>query len=296
MKRADWLLLLLLSGLWGGSFLFYRILATELPPLTTVFSRVSIGAASILVVLAAQGQHFVVPRPQWRRVAVLATLNNVLPFSLFAWAETRISGGSASILNALTPIFVVLVTGLILRTEKLTAARLAGIGCGLAGVVVLVGPEALLGADLAGQGACLLAALSYGFALPYGRHITGLAPPVLAAAQLSASTLILLPLMLAIDQPWALASPSLAGWGAVLGLGLLSTGLAYMIFFRLLASAGPTNLSLVTLLVPVSAMLLGRLVLDEPITLRALAGMALIGTGLAAIDGRIIPVVFRRDR
>ncbi len=290
MKRSDWLLLLALSALWGGSFLFYRMLAFELPPLTTVLSRVSIGAAAILLYLRASNVPLVIPRSQWRRIATLATINNVIPFTLFAWGETRVSGGTASILNAMTPMFTVLVTALILRTESLTTSRLAGVACGIAGVVVLVGPDALMGADLLGQGACLLAAVSYGFALPYGRRITGVAMPVLAACQLSAATLILLPLVLLIDQPWTLADPTTAGWIAIGGLGLLSTGLAYLIFFRLLASAGATNLSLVTLLVPVSALLLGHLVLSEPITPRALGGMALIAAGLAAIDGR----VFRR--
>lgn len=288
MKPTDWLRLIVLSLLWGGSFLFYRILATEVPPLTTVLSRVLIGAVAILLYLRATGTTFAVPVAQRGRLAILAVLNNVIPFTLFAWGETRISGGTASILNAMTPMFTVLVTGLVWRTERLTAARLAGVAFGIAGVVVVVGPDALVGADVLGQAACLLAALSYGFALPFGKRITGLPPKVLAAAQLGMSTLILVPLVLLIDQPWTLATPDAAGWMAIAGLGLLSTGIAYMIFFSLLASAGPTNLSLVTLLVPVSALLLGRIVLGEPFGLRALGGMALIGAGLAAIDGRVL--------
>jgi hypothetical protein len=288
MTRKDWLRLCALSVLWGGSFLFFRILAFELPPLTTVFSRVAIGAAAILAVQRLAGVTPVVPRSEIGKLFVLALLNNVIPFSLFAWAETRITGGTASILNAMTPMFTVLVSALILRSERLTANRVGGVLCGIAGVAVLIGPQAMMGADIMGQAACLLSAIIYGFALPFGRRIKGIVPQTMAAGQLACASLILLPLVLLIDQPWSLPAPSLLGWAAMLALGLLSTGLAYIIFFGLLASAGSTNLSLVTLLVPVSAQILGALALGEPITLRALAGMALIAAGLALIDGRLV--------
>jgi drug/metabolite transporter (DMT)-like permease len=274
--------------LWGGSFLFYRMLATALPPLTTVLSRVAIGALAIGAAMLLRGISWRIPRDRILPLAGLALLNNVVPFALFAWAETRVTGGTASILNAMTPIFTVLISGLILRTERLTASRIAGVLCGLAGVLTLVGPQALLGADLLGQAACLLAAVCYGFALPLGRRITGVAPEQMATAQLALSSLIVLPLVLLLDQPWTLPALTPDAWIAVLGLGLLSTGLAYVIFFALLSSAGATNLSLVTLLVPVSALLLGHVVLAEPITWQAVAGMALIGAGLAAIDGRLL--------
>ena len=296
MKRTDWFRLIALSTVWGGSFLFFRILATELPPLKTVLSRVAIGAFAIFLYLRARGVEIRIPRAQWGRLAVLAILNNVVPFSLFAWGESRVSSGTASILNARTPMFVVLITGLVLRTEKLTWPRVLGVLCGIAGVAVLVGPDALVGADLLGQAACLGAALCYGFALPWGRRITGLNPPVLAMAQLTAATLILLPLVMLFDRPWSLVNPDVIGWVAIAGLGLLCTGLAYIIFFAVLASAGATNLSLVTLMVPVSALLLGRVVLDEPITSGALGGMALIALGLAAIDGRLLRWISRCAR
>ncbi len=287
MKPTDWLRLCALSVLWGGSFLFYRILATALPPTTTVFSRVAIGAVALLAVLAVQGIRLQVPRLLWPRLALLALLNNAVPFTLFAWAETRVTGGTASILNALTPVFTVLVAGLVLRSEAITRLRLVGIACGLAGVLVLVGPDALLGADLWGQAACLLAAISYGFALPLGRTIKGLAPQQMATAQLLLASAMTLPLVLILDQPWSLPPLGPAAWLAMIGLGLLSTGLAYILFFGLLASAGATNLSLVTLLVPVSALLLGHAVLAEPVTPQAVAGMVLIAAGLVAIDGRL---------
>lgn len=297
MRAGDWLRLAGLSGLWGGSFLFYRMLAGEIPPLSVVLGRVAFGAVGLVAILAARGRSLRVPRAQWGRIAVFALFNNAVPFTLFAWAETRIGGGTAAILNAMTPLFTALTSAWVWRTERLTVARLAGVACGLAGVAVLVGPQALLGQDIAGQAACLLAALCYGVIIPYGRRIAGLAPHGIALGQMLAATAIMLPLALLIERPWTLPSPSLAGWGALLGLAVLSTTLAYLIFFDLLARAGATNLTLVTFLVPVSALLLGALVLDEAVGWTALAGMALIACGLAAIDGRLVaPLVTRLAR
>ena len=293
LTQGDWTRLAFLSVLWGGSFLFYRVLAAELPPLTVVFGRVLLGLLGLVAILRLRGQKVALPRAQWRQFLILGLLNNAIPFTLFAWAETRIGGGTASILNAMTPLFVALVTGLVWRTETLTAAKLAGILCGVAGVAVLVGPQALLGQDVWGQAACLLAALSYGFGAPYGKRIIGVAPPGMALGQMLASTLLVAPLCLAIDRPWTLAPPSPAAWGALLGIALLSTSLAYLMFFDLLARTGAGNLVLVTFLVPVSALLLGAAVLGEAITAPALAGMALIAAGLAAIDGRL-PATIRR--
>ena len=288
MKRIDWLRLLILSLVWGGSFIFFRILAAQLPPLTTVFSRTLIGTLAVLVFMRVDKTPLIIPRSQVPKLALLGLINCVLPFTLYAWGETRVSAGVASIINATTPMFTLLVAGLVFRNDKLTGGRIAGVLCGMAGVAVVVGPDVLLGADTLGEIACLLAPLSYGFAFQVGRRITGLTPPALACAQLGMATLLIFPLMVGIDQPWNLPSPPLSGWLAIAGLGVLSTGFAYVVYFRVLASAGPTNLSLVTLLVPVSAVLLGWGVLSEPMAPRAAGGMALIAVGLAAIDGRLI--------
>ncbi len=289
MKRIDWLRLLLLSLVWGGSFLFYRVLAVELPPLITVLSRCAIGAASVALFIRAEGGTLSFPRAQIPRLVIVSLFNNVIPFTLYAWGETRVPAGVAAIFNAATPTFTVLVTGLVLRMESLTVAKMLGVLCGLAGVAVVVGPDVLVGADLAGEIACLLAPICYGFGFPYARrYVSGISPPSMAFAQLAISTLIVLPIALLHDPISALAMPDLAGWGSVAGLGVLSTGLAYVIVFRVLASAGATNLSLVTLLVPVSALFLGWVALGETVPLRALLGMALIAAGLVAIDGRLI--------
>lgn len=310
MSAGTWGLLVCLSILWGGTFLFYKVLASELPPLTVALGRVAIGAASLGVFLLAGGTSLAIPRVLWRRFAMLGMLNNVIPFALFAWAEHRVSSGTAAILNATTPVFVMLVAGLILRTERLGAARIGGIALAFAGVAVLVGPSALLGwdllgsdlggPDLIGEGACLLAALSYGFAVPYGRTITGapagrgLQSGQVAFGQMAASTALLIPLAALADRPWGLPGPSPAGWASLVGLGVLSTGVAYLLFFQILARAGATNLSLVTMLIPVPSLLLGALLLAEPITAQAVAGMALIAAGFAVIDGRAAEWMFGR--
>lgn len=293
MSGGDWARLAGLSVLWGASFLFYRVLAGQVPPFSVVAGRVGFAVLGLLLILRLRGQRLAVPRAQWGRFAVLGLLNNAIPFSLFAWAETRIDGGTASIVNATTPLFVALVTGLVWRTEPLTPARLLGIGCGVAGVAVLVGPDALLGQDIWGQAACLLASVSYGFGAPYAKRIAGVAPTSMALGQLTASSLTMLPLALLIDQPWTQPLPGPAAWGALLGIALLSTSVAYIVFFDLLARNGATNLTLVTFLVPISALLLGAVVLDEAVTWNALAGMALIAAGLAAIDGRLLTQLAR---
>lgn len=287
MTGADWTILGTLSAIWGSSFLFYRVLALELPPFTTVLGRVAIGALGLLVICWLRGVTIRVPRAQWGRFVVLGVLNGIAPFTLFAWGEQRVEGGTAAILNAMTPAFTAIVTGLILRTEALTANKLIGVGFGFLGVATLIGPGALLGQDLLGELACLTASMCYAFGVPYGRRITGVAPPSMAVGQMVASTVVLLPVVIVLDQPWTLSPPSAAGWTSLLGLALLCTSVAYLFFFKLLERVGATNLTLVTLLVPVSAVILGAIFLNEEIHPRALGGMALIALGLAAIDGRL---------
>lgn len=294
IEAADWATLGVLSAVWGGSFLFYRVLAFQLPPFTTVLGRVAIGGAALAAALLLRGQAPLPPRRLWGRFLLLGLVGNALPFTAFAWGESHISGGTASILNALTPMFTLLVAALWLRTERLTAARLAGIACGFAGVAVLVGPAALLGQDLLGQAACLGAALCYAIAAPYARTIKGVAPPQMTVGQLAGSSAVMLPLALLVDRPWTLPAPDWSGWASLLGLALLSTSFAYVLFFRLLTRIGAVNLVLVTFLVPISALLLGAAVLGERITPNAVLGMAIIAAGLACIDGRLPRRLARR--
>ncbi|AWN48302.1 EamA family transporter [Methylobacterium terrae] len=292
MTPSEWGLLLVLSVLWGGSFFFVGVALHALPPLTLVSLRVGLAAMILALVLRVRGS----PMPRGGRVWLAflgaAFLNNAVPFGLIAWGQTQIASGLAAILNATTPLFGVLVAHWLTDDERLTGNRLAGVVAGLAGVAVMVGPSVLagLGGEALAQGAVLLAALSYAFAGIYGRRFKrmGIPPLSAAAGQVTAATVLLLPLALAVDRPWTLPAPPATAVAAVIGLAALSTALAYAIFFRLLASAGATNLMLVTFLIPVSALLLGALVLGEPVVPRQLLGMALIGSGLVAIDGRLL--------
>jgi drug/metabolite transporter (DMT)-like permease len=292
MSGRDWTLLLALSVLWGGSFLFVGVAVREWPPLSVALCRVAIGAAALLVLLRATGQRLPRGRGVWAGLLLMGLLNGAVPFSLYAFAQGTIPSGLAAILNATTPLFTLLVAHAATTDERITARKLAGIVLGVAGVAVLFLPDLVRGAsaDLAAMGACLLAALLYAFAGVFGRRFAraGLRPMQVAAGQVACAALILLPVAAVVDAPWGLPVPSVAAGASLLGVGLLSTALGYILYFRLLASAGPTNLVLVTFLIPVSAILFGVVLLGEALAARHVAGMALIGLGLAAIDGRVL--------
>ncbi len=291
MDLTDWSLLVALSILWGGSFFFVGIAVRELPPLTIVAMRVALAALALGGLLRILGLPMPRDRRTWAAFFGMGALNNLVPFCLIVWGQTQIASGVASILNATTPLFGVLVAHVLTKDEKMTGNRLAGVLVGFAGVAVMIGPATLagLGNALLPQLAVLGAALSYSFAGIFGRRFKsmGVSPLVTATGQVTASTLMLLPVALLADRPWTLPMPSAAAWGAVIGIALLSTALAYVIFFRVLASAGATNLMLVTFLIPVSAILLGGLFLGERLAVRHGIGIALIAGGLAAIDGRL---------
>ena len=294
MTASEWTLLLALSLLWGGSFFFTGVALTGLPPLLVVFLRV--GLAALILCAAALVAGARLPREAriWRAFLGMGILNNVVPFCLIVWSQTQIASGLAAILNAATPLFGVVVAHFLTADERMTGNRLAGVLIGFAGVAIMVGPSALGGGgELAAELASLGAALAYAFAGVYGRRFArmGVPPLVTAAGQVAASTLVLLPVVLVLDRPWTLPVPGLAVWGAVLGAAALSTALAFVIYFRLLASAGAGNVLLVTLLVPVSAILLGALVLGERLEPRHYLGMAVIALALAAVDGRLLRLV-----
>lgn len=288
MAAKDWMRLIGLSLLWGGSFFFVAVARPGLPVVSIVWARVAIAAGLLAVVLALTRGAWPKGRVVWGALIVMAVLNNVVPFSLIVLAQGQISGGMASILNATTPLWAVVMVHLFTADEKITAAKAAGLALGFAGVVVMMGGA--LAQDVWASAACLGAAFSYGLAGVWGRRFKrlGVAPLTTAFGQVTCSTVILLPVWLWLDAPWRLPLPDAPVIGAVLGLAALSTALAYLIFFRLLDSAGATNLSLVTFVIPVSATLLGVVVLSEPLAARQMAGFALIACGLAAIDGRVL--------
>ncbi|WP_223476661.1 DMT family transporter [Oricola indica] len=292
MSPVEWGMLIALSLLWGGSFFFNGVAVKELPPLTIVFARVALAAATLHIVLAATGRRLPGGREVWLAFAGMGILNNAIPFTLIVWGQGQIASGVASILNATTPLFTVLVAHGFTAEEKLTPLRGAGVIAGFAGVAaMLAGPDLSVGgAPVAAYVACLGAALSYGCAGVFGRRfrVLGVPPLSVATGQLTMSSLTILPLMLLADRPWTLALPGAETLLALIGLATVSTALAYILFFRILAGAGATNISLVTFLIPPSAILLGILFLGETLEPRHVAGMALIGLGLALVDGRLV--------
>jgi drug/metabolite transporter (DMT)-like permease len=287
MHPRDWLLLVFLSILWGGAFFFVGAAERELPPLTIVLARVSLGAFVLLPLVRAFGGALPRRPIDWLPFAGMGLLNNVIPFSLFATAMTYIPSGMASVLNATTPLFTLLVLAGF-GEERLIARRIVGIVIGLIGVVILRQPGATSSDQTVGIVLCLGAALSYGFSGLWARRMLKDVPPITAAAgQLVSSSVMMAVIAGAIDRPWTLPMPGVATWLSLIGIAALSTALAYVVFFRILARSGATNVMLVTLLIPVTALLLGWAVLGEPLTPREIAGALVIGSALVAIDGRV---------
>ncbi len=297
MDLRTWGLLILLAAIWGGAFFFGQIAVRELPPTTVALGRVGIAAFALLVFVHARGGRMPGGVRLWLMFGVMGLVNNVIPFSLILYGQTQISSGLASILNAMTPIFTVLFAHFLTVDEKLSAGRLVGVACGVIGVALMMGPDVLAGArdNVIGQAVVLMAACSYAMAAIFGRKLRLIPPSVAASGQLTASTLLLLPIVLVFDRPWTLAMPGLETIGAVIGIALICTSLAYVIYFRILAVAGATNVLLVTLLVPVSAILLGTVFLDEVLRANHMLGMAVVGLGLMTIDGRLVKVLRARN-
>ena len=292
MNRSDWATLLTLALIWGAAFFFISVAVRDVAPLTYVWLRLTIAAAALWLFLWWRGEPLGLPRSAWGAILVLALLNNAIPFALFGWGQTRIASGLASILNATTPIWGVVVAHLFTSDERITPRKLAGVLLGFGGVALMIGPGLLssLGSDILAQLACVVAALCYAIAGVWARRFKaiGMPPVTVATGQLTVGALVMLPVALVVDRPWLDSAPSLGAWAAILALALVCTAFAYVLYFRLIDSAGATNALLVTLLVPPTAILLGGLFLNEVLALRDFAGLALIAVGLAAIDGRLI--------
>ncbi|TPQ52577.1 EamA family transporter [Prosthecomicrobium hirschii] len=297
MPLRAWGLLVTLSVLWGGTFLFNRLAVGEIPPTTLVLARVGLAALVLLAILSATGGRLAFDRRRLFDYVGMGLLNNVIPFVLIVWGQKTIAAGLASILNATTPIFAVLLTHW-MTDEKATPAKFAGVLVGILGVAVLVGPGRIdfAGTEFLAELACLGAAVSYGFSSVWSRRFRGSPPLETATGQLTASTVILLPLSLFADQPWTLPMPGTTALVCVAALAVLSTALAYLIFFRIVVIAGATSAMLVTLLIPPSAILLGWLVLGERLAPQHFAGMGLIALGLLTIDGRLLKAIAARFR
>lgn len=290
MNARVWAMLLGLSLLWGGSFFFVGVAVRELPPLTIVTLRVGLAAITLWLVVLVSGIRLPSDPKVWRSFLGMGLLNNVIPFALIVWGQTQIASGLASILNAATPIFAVVVAGILLPDERVTPLKCLGVALGFVGVVVMIGvPASSEVSNVLPQLAIIGAALSYSFAGVYGRRFKGFSinPILTAAGQVTASTLVLLPITFVVEGVPNIANVSSNIWGAIVGLAIISTAVAYILYFKILERSGATNVLLVTLLVPVSAILFGSLFLNESLQTIHFVGMALIALGLSAIDGRL---------
>ncbi|MCY6379884.1 DMT family transporter [Hoeflea prorocentri] len=296
ISATTWLLLFMLGAIWGASFFFTRVAVEYIPPLTLVFLRVFLAAIALHIYLIARNGGLSAIFSRWRDFLLLGLTNNVIPFSLLFFGQTAIGAGLASILNATTPLWTILIANVLTSDEKMTAAKVAGCLLGLAGTAVLIGPSALtgLGAPVWAQLFVVGAAVSYGLAATFGKRFSDLRPTVTATGQLTASSLIMLPVVVFFDRPWTIDLPPFPIILAVVALAVVSTSFAYILYFRIISTAGATNASLVTLIVPPSAIVLGALFLNETLSLEAMAGLILIGIGLLTIDGRFFRIMKRK--
>jgi drug/metabolite transporter (DMT)-like permease len=289
-------MLLLLAAVWGGSFFFGEVALREVPPLTLTLHRV-IWAVPILVLIVLFKGISVPRSPRiWGAYLVMGALNNAIPFSLLFWGQTQIESGLVSILNGTTAMFAAVVAGLLLPDEPLTAKKVIGAGLGIAGVAFIMGPSALTNFNLSNlaQLAILGATLSYAFAGVWGKTaLAGQLPLMNALGMLIGSTVLMIPIVLVFDGLPNLAL-SLGVWGALIGMAVLSTALAYFLYFAILVRAGAANLLLVTLLIPPVAIGLGAVFLDERIGIEAWIGFVIIGLGFAVTDGRLFSFLFQK--
>lgn len=297
MGPVEWLLLILLSLLWGTTYFWVSLALRELQPFSIVLVRVALAALVLLAITASVGERLPGLR-QWRPYFIMATLNNVVPFSLIMWGQTEIAGSAAAILNATTPLFAVVFAHFLTQDEKFAAHKLIGVLIGIGGVAILMGPGAITGlsAGLLAQLAILTASIFYALSGIYGKRFKATPPLVTATCQMSAAALLMLPVVLIFDRSWTLSSPSGSTIAALLCLGVLGTAVAFLLFFRILATAGAINLMLVTMLMPPTAILMGVMFLGEDLSVRHYLGLMVIALALLTVDGRSLRWMRRRFR
>jgi drug/metabolite transporter (DMT)-like permease len=289
MRPIEWFLLIILSIIWGGAFFFGKVAVAELPPFTIVLGRVGIAAIVLNAIVRLTGHRMPRSIKTWGEFMVMGALNNMIPFSLIFWGQIHIASGLAAILNATTPLWTVILAHFMTRDERLNTNRLTGVILGICGVVIIIGPDALkgFGSNVLAQLAVIGATISYALAGIFGKRFRDIPPIATATGQLTCSTLMILPIAIWVDKPWLISMPGSQTIGSIIALALVCTALAYIIYFRILASSGATNILLVTFLIPISALLLGLIILGERLDFRHFMGMGIIVIGLASIDGRV---------
>lgn len=288
MPASQWLLLVLLAIVWGGAYVLVGLALKDLPPLTVVVGRLGLAAIVLVGVVRYLGLSWPRGAAGWFPFVVMGTFNNVVPFTALAYGQLEISSGLTSVIVATTPLWTVLLSVLLMPGERIGALQLAGMLMGVAGVAVLFGPEMLAGRSttIFGMLLALLGAMSYGCAGVWGARLRGVPPILSSCCQLICSAAIMTVLAMIIDRPWQLPAPGLTALLSVLLLAVVSTALAYVIFYRILAVSGGTNVMLVTLIMPPLTIFLGVLVLDEVFSPRYVVGALIIGLALVMIDGR----------
>jgi drug/metabolite transporter (DMT)-like permease len=294
MVLIDWLGLVVLSMIWGSSFLFVELAIDYVAPFTIVFARVGLAALALILYCRIKGVRIPVEGNRISQYLMMGFLAHALPFALITWGQTHITAGLASIYNATTPLFTVLVAHYCLADERANTTKFIGVLTGLSGVAVLIGGgmNGLTGDNLLGQLAGLCAAISYAFSIVYGRRFSGMTPAGIAAATLSAATLMIAPFAFFYGSALTPLPPASAV-AAIVMLALLCTAVAYIIYYWILGRAGATNLSLVTFLIPASAIMLGIVFLGETLAPNHIAGLALIFGGLILVDGQLLRFFLR---
>ncbi len=289
MGGPEWALLVLHSMLWGSAYFFIAVASRELPVFTITCLRMIPGIALLAVLCRWADYRFPARLADWARFAVLALLNNYVPFCLIVWAQHQVTGGMAAVFCATTPLFGIFLAHVLTHDEKVSPLKLAGVLIGIAGVAILALPDLLGGqqSSLLAKLALLLASLLYALGGIFSRRLTGYPPMMMSCAHMIATFTLALPPMLLFDRPWTLPMPSLAAIAAVCSTGILASALASIIYFTLIRRAGATNALLVTLLLPLTPMALGYLVLGETMTAHELTGAGVIALALLVIDGRV---------
>jgi drug/metabolite transporter (DMT)-like permease len=287
-SRVDWLIFLALGLMWGSSYLFIKIAVDDFGTFTLVALRLLIGAALLWIVVKAAKQPLPRSLRTYRHLVVMGFVNIALPFLLITWAERNVESSLAAILTSVVPLFVVVLAPLFIEDEPMRANGIAGVVIGFVGVVILTGRSlGNVGSDILSELALLGASLSYAAGAVYARrNIRGLAPMIPAVFQVSFAMLMTAVVALATEHPWTLR-PSAAGIGAIVWLGVLGSGLAYLAFFRLLSHWGATRTAAVAYLLPVVGIVLGFLVLGEEVGLRTVGGTALIIGGVALVNSKL---------
>ncbi len=288
LSLRGYLYIAFLSVLWGASFFFVKLTLREITPLTIVLVRVGVSALILTVLVYATGMKMPSSPGIWGAFFVMGALNNLVPFSLTIWGQQYVDSSVASILTASAPVFSVILAHFLTSEERMTPARVTGVFLGLFGVAVLIGFDSLQssGLKVPGEAALLGAGLCYAFSAIYGRRFRGMPPLVVASGVLTGAAVMMIPPVFILENPLSL-TPGTTTLAALAGLTFLSTTLAYVFYYKTLAITGPTNLLLVTFLIPVNAIFLGVVVLGETLEPSAIAGMVFIFAALVVTDGRL---------